>query len=156
MSFLSHRSHHQTVLSTRRRKSPLAQNFPLQLLHGSRANKRNVLQVSYSPPRIFFFFILLRAVTFPVRCLIKSPGRACRRLKFKPRGLTESLLFFTPCQVQPRAGAGGCERGVQVWSATLVKYLHGHEFSIWQRLLPWGAYHRSAVRVAQNSLLVWE
>ncbi len=54
-------------------------------------------------------------------------------------------LFFTQCQDQPEAGSGavpdGCEYGVHASRAMLVKHLHGHEFSICQGLLPWGAYH---------------
>lgn len=53
-------------------------------------------------------------------------------------------LFFTQCQDRPEAAsraAPGCECDVRVSRAMLVKYLHGHEFSICQGLLPWGAYH---------------
>lgn len=54
-------------------------------------------------------------------------------------------FFFTQCQDGPeartRAVPGGCEGGVHVSCAKLVKYLHGHEFSICQGLLPWGSYH---------------
>lgn len=92
-------------------------------------------------PHFFFHFVEHSTATFPVSCLIKSPGRACQRRtcgiwKFKPSGLMGNL-FFTQCQVQPEAGgavAVGCNCGVHVCSAMLVKYLHGHEFSICQGL----------------------
>lgn len=50
--------------------------------------------------------------------------------------------FFTRCQGGPGSGTGvaadGGELHARAISTELVKYVHGHEFSICQGLLPWG------------------
>lgn len=60
--------------------------------------------------------------------------------KFKPDPLMGNL-FFTQCQDGPESGTGAfaddCECCTRAISTELVKYVHGHEFSICQGLLPW-------------------
>lgn len=60
--------------------------------------------------------------------------------KFKPDPLMGNI-YFTQCQDGPEPGTGavadGCECRTRAISTELVKYVHGHEFSICQGLLPW-------------------
>ncbi len=55
--------------------------------------------------------------------------------------------FFTQCQDQPEAGGravpDGCECGVHVRYAMLVKYLHGHEFLNLSGFAPLGNLSRT-------------
>ena len=50
------------------------------------------------------------------------------------------IIFLTMSRLA-RGWHHGSECGVHASRAMLVKYLHGHEFSICQLLLPWGEYH---------------